>query len=299
MKRAILLYNPKAGNRRIVNNIDFIIKKMQEFDFQLSLYRSAYTGSIQEYIINEITQSSIDLIMVSGGDGTINECINGVMKKNLDIPIMILPLGTANDFANTADIPSNLADILDIIKTGEIRYVDIGSVNNKYFINVCNMGVFSGVSHETDLQLKKNFGKLAYYVKGIEELQKYEAMHLEIEYDGKLIEEKYSLVLIFNGKGAGGFNKIAKDASIEDGYFDFIGIKEVDFIEIPKLFIKMLQGEHLEDDKVDYIKMTNATIRCLNNEVGFATDIDGEVGPPFPLNIQLIQNRIKVYLPKI
>ncbi len=298
MKKALLLYNPKAGNRRIVNQLDYISEKMQELGYQLNLYRSDAQGSIEKFLISTVTSKSADLIMVSGGDGTINECINGIMKKEIDIPILVLPLGTANDFANTANIPSNIEDALNIIETGELRYVDIGKVNEKYFINVCNMGLFSGVSHEIDLTLKKNFGKLAYYMKGIEELQRYEAMDLEITYDGRLLEENYVFVLIFNGKGAGGFSKLAKDASIEDGYFDMVAFKNMERYEMPKLFIKSLQGEHLSDENVDYLKISKATINCRNQNKQFITDIDGEVGPDFPLNIEVVTNKIKMYLPK-
>ncbi|OON94194.1 MAG: lipid kinase [Candidatus Epulonipiscioides saccharophilum] len=298
MRKAILLYNPKAGNRKILTQLDYITQRIQRLRYTLTMYRSEAKGAIETYIVNEITQGDYDLIIISGGDGTINECINGMMKKKVYTPLAIFPLGTANDFANTALIPNTIEEALDIIEEGELRFIDVGLVNNKYFINVCNMGIFSGVSHEIDLALKKNFGKLAYYIKGVEELQNYETMDLEIEYDNKKMSNKYVLVLIFNGKGAGGFSKMAKDASIEDGYFDFVGIKEIDFFDIPKLFLKILQGEHLVDENIDYIKLQKAKIICKNMEEDFVTDVDGELGPNFPLNINVIKDQVRLYLPK-
>ncbi|WP_010168759.1 diacylglycerol/lipid kinase family protein [Candidatus Epulonipiscium viviparus] len=297
MKRAILLYNPKAGNRKILNQVDYITEKIQKLGYVLTIYRSEFKGAIEKHILDKVLPEDFDLIMISGGDGTINECINGMMKKKIYAPLAILPLGTANDFANTAMIPNTIDDAINLIAKGELRFVDVGQVNDKYFINVCNMGLFSGVSHEIDLVLKKNLGKIAYYVKGIEELQNYDAMDLIIEHDNKVLTNKYVLVLIFNGKGAGGFSKMAKDADIEDGYFDLVGIKEVDFFDVPLLFLKVLQGEHLEDDKIDYIKLKHARITCKNPESKFITDIDGEVGPDFPLNISVITKQLRIYLP--
>lgn len=298
MKRAVLLYNPKAGNRQIVGYIDYITEYLQAKGYSLSLYRSAQKGSITSYIIKNITEEQVDLIIISGGDGTINECINGMAHKHIDIPVLILPLGTANDFAYSAHIPNDIDSVLKLVEKGEIRYVDVGKVNQQYFINVCNMGLFSGISHIVDLELKKKFGKLAYYVKGIEELQNYQTMNLEIQLKDKTIKNEYILILIFNGKAAGGFTRLAKNANIEDGKFDVIGIKKVEIHDIPKLFLKVLQGEHLTDPNIDYWVTDKMNIICHNQEKNFATDIDGEEGPQFPLSIEVKQNLIRFYLPK-
>lgn len=298
MKKAILLYNPKAGSRQIVNYLDFIAERLQEMNYELRLYRSICKGSITRYILDYIDEKNTDLIIISGGDGTINECINGMANKNVDIPILVLPLGTANDFAYSAHIPNSIEEALGLIEKGEVKYVDVGKVNEQYFINVCNMGLFSGISHIVDLELKKKFGKLAYYVKGIEELQNYQAMEVEIELPDQRINNEYILILIFNGKAAGGFTRLAKNASIVDGEFDVIGIKKVEIHDIPKLFLKVLQGEHLTDSNIDYWVTDKINIICKNQEKKFITDVDGEEGPKFPLYVEVKQNLIRFYLPK-
>ncbi|MGL4736412.1 MAG: diacylglycerol/lipid kinase family protein [Cellulosilyticaceae bacterium] len=295
MKHAVLLYNPKAGNKQITEHLDYIVKRIQGLGYTLTLHRSAKKGDIEMYIMQEVTTENTDMILVSGGDGTVNECINGILKKGLDLPLGILPLGTANDFARTANIPSHIRGALDLIQADQIKYVDVGQVNDRYFINVCNMGLFSNVSHIIDIDLKNKFGKLAYYVKGIEELQSYNAMSLRITTESRVKEDKYVLVLIFNGQGAGGFNKLAKDASIEDGYLDAVCIKEVELHDIPRLFLKVLQGEHLGDDKVDYMRCNHLKIECLNENETFVTDVDGEEGPQFPLEIKIIPNKLPIY----
>ena len=298
MEKAVLLYNPKAGNRQIHDQIDYIAERMQKMGYELRLFRSPDKGSITEYIKAHISEQNTDLILISGGDGTLNECINGLAQKQLDIPLAILPLGTANDFAYSAHIPNDVAGALDLIEKGELRYVDIGKVNALYFLNVCNMGLFSGISHVMDLELKKKFGKLAYYVKGIEELQNYQAMQLKVNINDQVIENEYVLVLIFNGKAAGGFTKLAKEANIEDGVFDFIGIKKVEMHEIPLLFLKILQGEHLKDPNIDYFISDKIEIECRNAHRQFITDIDGEEGPDFPLHIEVKKKLIRMYLPR-
>lgn len=296
MKKAMLLYNPKAGNRQIVNYIDYIAERLQKMGYELRLFRSMEKGDIKPYIIKNITEDNTDLILISGGDGTLNECVNGVCSAGLNIPIGLLPLGTANDFAYSASIPSSIEGALDVIEKGTPHYVDIGKVNEGYFVNVCNMGLFSGISHVIDIELKKKFGKLAYYVKGIEELQNYRAMDIEMQVDGQQHNGTYILILVFNGKAAGGFTKLAKNASIQDGEFDVICIKKTAIHEIPRLFLKVLQGEHLNDSSIDYFTAKELHIECKTKDHTFITDVDGEEGPDFPLHITMQKETVRFYL---
>lgn len=297
-KQAILLYNAYAGHRTIVSELDKIAEKLQEKDYDLRLHRSMASGNIKEYILEYVDEENTDLILISGGDGTVNECISAMCEKGLDIPLMILPLGTANDFANSAGIPSNVEECLALLETGSLSYIDVGKANDEYFINVCNMGLFSGVSHNVEPELKKKFGRLAYYFKGLEEIQNLQAMDITLTVDGEVLEDQYLLILVFNGKGAGGMLKIAKNADIKDGKFDVICIKNVKIFEVPALMFKVLQGEHLKDVNVDYLTGSHIKIQCHNQEENhFVTDVDGEEGPSLPMEIEVLSEKIRVYLP--
>lgn len=299
-KQAILLYNAYAGHRTIVFELDKITEKLQKLGYDVRFHRSEASGDIKAYIKEYVTLENTDLILVSGGDGTVNECISGMCAKELDIPLMILPLGTANDFATSAGIPGQVEECLDLLTDGHLSYVDIGKANEQYFINVCNMGLFSGVSHNVDPELKKKFGRLAYYFKGIEEIQNYQAMDITLTADDEVLEDQYLLILVFNGKGAGGMLKLAKYAEITDGKFDVVCIKNLNIFEMPALMFKVLQGEHLKDVNVDYLTSSSIKIECHNQaENHFVTDVDGEAGPDLPMEIQVISNKIRIYLPKL
>ena len=299
MKQAILLYNAYAGHRTIVSELDKITEKLQELGYELKLHRSTAPGDIQAYTLEHVEASNTDLIIVSGGDGTVNECISAMCKKGLDIPLLILPLGTANDFASSAGIPGQVEECIALIEKGNLSYIDVGKVNEGYFINVCNMGLFSGVSHAVDPELKKKFGRFAYYFKGFEEIQNYQAMDITLTVDDEVLQDKYLLILVFNGKGAGGMLKLAKYAEITDGKFDVVCIKNVNIFEMPALMFKVLQGEHLKDVNVDYLTGSHIKIECHNQELNrFVTDVDGEAGPDLPMDIKVLPRKIRVYLPK-
>ena len=104
---------------------------------------------------------------------------------------------------------------------------------------------------------------------------------------------------MFNGKGAGGLLKLAQEAEITDGVFNMVCIKDIGFFDVPGLFLKVLQGEHLKDSKVDYITTDKVTIECHNQEQKhFVTDVDGEEGPSFPMKIEVLSNKLRIFLPK-
>lgn len=293
MKKVEFLYNPNAGNRRIHGLLDVIIRKFQEAGFIVSIYRSMGKGDMADYLKKYVNNQNTDLLLISGGDGSVNEVVNAMMKQALKVPVGLLPLGTANDFSTLIGMPQDIEDACDAILEMNVKPIDVGLVNGKYFVNVCSAGLFTNVSHEIDIGLKNKFGKMAYYVKGLEQLQSYEPMDLEFETAEGIREERVALFLIFNGQSAGGFDKLGKHALIDDGLLDLVIIKAVAVHEILPLFIKVLQGEHLHDSNVAYMQVSSIKVKCLNADCA-TSDIDGEQGPEFPLNVSLVKNKLNV-----
>ncbi len=293
MKKVSFLYNPNAGSKRIQGSVDIVVRKFQEAGYIMNIYRSMAKGDMASYIDEYVTEDNTDLLVISGGDGSVNEVINAMIKKGLDIPLGLLPLGTANDFSTLIGMPQNIEEACDAILKMEVKPIDVGNVNGMYFVNVCSAGLFTTVSHEIDINLKNKFGKMAYYVKGLEQLQGYRPMHLEFETPESKQEEEVSLFLIFNGKSAGGFDKLGKYALIDDGLLDLVIIKAVAVHEILPLFIKVLQGEHLNHPNVVYMQVPNVKINCINEETAIS-DVDGEQGPNFPLDVSVVRNKLKV-----
>lgn len=238
----------------------------------------------------DIIDSTYSHILIAGGDGTVDSLVNAMKKKNIDIPIGILPVGTANDFGKFINMPTDIKQACKQILESTPTPVDVGKVNDKYFINVASTGLFTDVSQKTDVVLKNTIGKLAYYIKGLEELPKFRRLSVkltskECNYDGEMY-----LMLVFNGKTAGNFN-LATKAEVTDGKLDVIIFKAIPIIELVPLLIKLLKGEHLDSDKVVYFKTDDVLIESNEDIV---TDIDGEKGPDFPLRIQCIKGAIKL-----
>ena len=288
MKKVRFIYNPYSGENIILHELDKVMKLHQEKGYQVVPYRIQKDKDIDEAF--DIIDKDYNYVLVAGGDGTVDSVVNAMMNRGIDLPIGILPVGTANDFGKFIGIPSDVTKACNQILESEPKAVDIGKINDKYFINVASSGLFTDVSQKTDLNLKNTIGKLAYYLKGIEEIPNFRRLkvHLtskEVDFDGEMY-----LILVFNGQTAGNF-KLATRADVNDGYLDVIMIKAVPIIEILPLFIKILKGEHLDSDKVIYFKTDDILIE---SEEDIVVDIDGEKGPDFPLRIRCIKGGIKV-----
>ena len=288
MKKVRFIYNPYSGENSIINELDNVIKLHQEVDLTVVPYRIQRGKDLAEAL--DIIDETYSYILIAGGDGTVDSLVNAMKHRNINIPIGILPVGTANDFGKFINMPTDIQEACKQILDSKPVAVDVGKINDNYFINVASTGLFTDISQKIDANLKNTIGKLAYYLKGIEELPNFRKLKVklsskECDYEGEMY-----LLLVFNGKTAGNLN-LATEAEITDGKLDVIMFKAIQIMELLPLFIKLLKGEHLDSDKVVYFKTDDVYIESSEDIV---TDIDGERGPDFPLRIQCIKGGIKL-----
>lgn len=288
MKKVRLIYNPYSGENVILHELDSIIELHQEKGYQIVPYRIEKNHNVNEAL--DIIDEDYEYIIVAGGDGTVDSVVNAMMKRKIDLPIAILPVGTANDFGTFLDMPNDVVEACKRILDSKPVAVDVGKINDKYFINVASTGLFTDISQKTDGNLKNSIGKLAYYIKGIEEIPNFRKLKVKLTSQEMKYEGEMYLILVFNGRTAGNV-KLATRANYNDGLLDVIMIKAVPIYGIIPLVIKILKGEHLDSDNVIYFKTKEILIESNEDIV---TDIDGERGPDFPLSIKCIQNAIKV-----
>ena len=289
MKKVKLIYNPYSGENLILSKLDEIINIHQQAGLTIVPYRIRKECSI-EGAFHDIRPGEYEYILVAGGDGTVDSVVNAMAKQGISLPIGILPVGTANDFSKFLGIPFDIEEACKKIINSTVTTVDLGSINDKYFVNVASTGLFTDVSQKTDVNLKNTIGKLAYYLKGLEELPNFRPVKVKIKSTEMEFEGNMYLMLIFNGKTAGNFN-LATKADAADGMLDVIVFKAVQVYELIPLFIKVLKGEHLDSDKVIYFKTDKLHVECDEDIV---TDIDGEKGPDFPLDIKCIKGGLKI-----
>ncbi len=292
MKKVLFIYNPHSGDKTIVNNLDYIIDRFQKRDFEIYLYRIDRTKRFEKLFTRlKEHEKEFSKILIAGGDGSVSQVVNNMIKNNIDIPLGIYPIGTCNDFANQFDFTNDIKKQTDILLQEKISLVDVGTINGTAFINVASFGSLVSTGQKVDDNIKTVLGPWAYYFKALEELVDMKPLTVRIETESEIINEEIFFMLIMNGKSAGGFSKIANHALISDGILDIVILKKCPFTEYPKVWLDILSGKDARNKNIIYTKAKKIQIQCEQDVI---VDIDGERGPDFPLDIGIYHERLKL-----
>jgi len=242
MKKLKLIYNPFSGNKSFKFDLDVCIGIFQEGGYEVHPFRTLKPGDIDQHIAE--MDPNYDIIVASGGDGTVNIVINAMLKRGLKTPLGIIPSGTANDFATYLGFKSgNVEDVCRTIVSTKPVKIDLGLVNEEiYFINVVAGGYFTNVSQTVDKDLKNALGSLSYYLKGVEQLPQFRKIPYRITTSSEVIEEDLYFYMILNSAGTGGFTNLSPDSTVTDGEFEFLAVKGKPLYEMTPTVVKMLTG---------------------------------------------------------
>lgn len=235
--------------------------------------------------------SDVDMVVVAGGDGTINYVVNCMKRLSLDIKMGVIPTGTANDFAKALGMSNNPLRAAAQIISGSAKRIDCGVANGSYWINVFSFGMFTTTSQHTPQRAKRLFGKVAYIVEGIKELWCRKPIPLHIETEDYGFDVNALIVLIFNGKSAGGFH-LARRANLQDGMFDCAILLDD---RLPMLCVTMLR--YLFGGSPQGVRTFRAAHISIASSCSEPTDMDGERGADFPLQIDNIAAGLQVVTP--
>lgn len=292
MKRARIIYNPTAGRELFRKELPDVLEKLEKAGYETSAHATNGEGDATEAARIAVERKH-DLVVIAGGDGTINEVIQGIAEAEYRPKIGIIPAGTTNDFARALAIPRDTKAAVDIILQNNVKALDIGKVNEKYFINIAGGGDLTELTYDVPIKLKAALGQLAYYMKGIEKLPSLKPVSTVIEYDDNVFEGEIMLFLVANTNSVGGFEKLAPNALIDDGYFDLIILKKTNLAEFLRLATAALRGAHLEDEKIIYAQAKR--IKVTPNEK-MLLNLDGEYGGELPGEIVNLKQHIEFFV---
>ena len=290
--KILIYYNPYSGSGVFKNNLDYIIGRCQDAGYQAVPIRAS-KGKVIDRTFAEINQEEYSRIIVGGGDGTVNLCVNAMIKHNINLPLAILPSGTANDFAYYFGLPSDIKELMDIALGDVTSPADVGKVNDKVFINVAAMGALVDVSQKTDPNLKNSLGIVAYYLTAMSELPQIRPLAVKLTTPDAVYEEEIYFMVVMNGESAGGFRKLNPESSINDGKLDVIAFLKMPIVELAPLLIEVLRGRHPKNKHVLYFQTDKLTMES-NADIG--TDIDGEHGEKLPLHFSVLHNRLSIFV---
>ena len=271
---ALLLVNPYAGKGQIRSKLMDVVDLFTKAGWEVTVYPTQNTKDGLRYV--EENAHRFDRIVCAGGDGTLNETVNGLLNAGATCPIGYIPAGSTNDFAATLGLPTSPVLAAQHIVNGQPKPCDIGRFNGRYFVYTAAFGAFSDVAYSTPQKTKNALGHLAYILRGIERLSSIKSYHVAFEHDGRTIEDDFIFGMVSNSESVGGFKGLAgMPVFIDDGEFEVILIKMPQSIaELQAIVVSLLR----HDTSVPQIYAFRANKLFFRSEIPVSWTLDGEYG---------------------
>jgi diacylglycerol kinase (ATP) len=286
--RALLLVNRQARQgekclpeaRRCLEQLGFhLIEESTEHPQQLA-------ELIQRY------QNQVDLVIVGGGDGTLNAAVDGLINTHL--PLGILPLGTANDLARTLGIPNSIPEACKIIALGEVRRIDLGWVNGKHFFNVASLGLSVKITQRLTKEAKRRWGVLAYAATAIQVIWESQPFSAEIRFKNQSIPVKTVQIAVGNGRYYGGGMAVVQDATIDDQRLDLYSLEIKHWWQIIPILPAMRKGRHINSQNVRALQGQEFEVYTRKPR---PINTDGEITTYTPALFRVIPQAVTVLVP--
>lgn len=292
--KCIFMYNPHSGKGKIIKKLPLIKSTLSQKFETVDMYA---TKSAEDTIYTaKESCGKYDALIFAGGDGTFNDVTCGVSSCENRPVLGYLPCGTVNDIARNLGISRNIKKALNVIIDGNYMYHDVGKINDHFFMYVCAIGTFTGVSYRTKQKAKKVFGKLAYVFDGLKDIVSPKIINVKVETPSEIIEMDVPLVLIANTKSVGGipFNRYGH---LNDGEFDIILVKKgvsKGLLNILKLFTFGIKQKKVARHFL-CMRGSSFTIK-VNDDITWC--VDGESGPQGEVKVINLHNHLRIYVPK-
>ena len=291
-KRAMVILNPNAGQEKATDYKKQLNEELSTNYSTVDLRETSGEGDATNWA-QEAGEKDYDLVVAVGGDGTVNETINGLALLE-DPPLLaIVPMGTVNDLAQALEIPLEAEAAIPLITAGQVKEIDLGQANDHYFTNFLVIGPASQAIHDVPSEEKTKRGPLAYFIEAGKRLTEEDRFDVHIS----LVEEEWegeaALVIVALIDSLGGLDSVLTDATIGDGEFLVLVIEKFTLGQLINMTPKMLAGRINDSENVHSFKSTELSIQNLSSKI-IPSDLDGEEGPDLPIKFKLFPRKIKV-----
>ena len=275
-KRVLFLFNPRSGKGKIKENLADIIDVMVKAGYEVTVYTTQSAGDAVQKARTEA--GNYDRIICSGGDGTLDEVVTGVMASGISVPIGYIPAGSTNDFAASLDLPTDLLDAAREIVEGEVHHFDLGMLNERYFSYVACCGAFAKTSYGTPQNVKNILGHLAYLLNGVKDLPSFQKIHIKIDTDEQSYDGNYIYCGVSNSTNLGGVIKLDQSlGDMSDGLFEVMMIKSpTNPLELEKIVRALLSSNYHDCPMIEFVRTRTADF-YFDSYVPWS--IDGEYDP--------------------
>ncbi len=243
MKRMLFIYNPRAGKGDIRMSLSYVLEEFSGNGYELVVHPT--TGSKDATRVVQEYGDAFDMIVCSGGDGTLDEVVTGMQAGRFSRPLGYIPAGSTNDYAQSLGIPRVMRNAARAILEGAVFNCDLGRMNDSYFVYVVAFGAFVDVSYETPQDMKNMLGHMAYILKGVQSLPSIKAYTMHYESEQMSGTDDFILGMITNSNSVAGFRGITgKDVTLNDGMFEvtLIRMPAMGAVDLPAMINSIMNG---------------------------------------------------------
>ena len=281
MQKIYFILNLVAGKALIAKKLGSIIDEFVKADFEVTVH-TTQSGEDAVTASQYACSSGFDILVCAGGDGTLSQCLQGVMRSENHIPIGYIPAGSTNDFARGLGIPKDTMAAVRNIINGTPTFFDVGGIND-YFTYIAAFGAFTNITYETSQQVKNIFGHAAYILNGLTQLTSIRSSRMKIEYDENVIEDDFLFGMVTNTSSVAGLLSIS-DFRLDDGVFEVVLIKKPsNIIQLQQIIHSLLNiNEEINKDYIKFFRTNKITFTSLGEEPVTWTR-DGEYGGNSPV----------------
>ena len=273
-RKLLFVFNPHSGKGQIKNNLVDIVDIMVKAGYDVTIYTTQARADATRKVMEEA--ANFERIVCSGGDGTLDEVVTGLIKSDTNTPIGYIPAGSTNDFANSLGIPKEMVKAAEVAVGKNPFPCDIGDFNSDTFVYVAAFGLFTEVSYKTSQQLKNIFGHVAYIMEGAKHLHDILSYNMQVEYEGHVFQDEFIYGMVTNSVSVGGFKGMTgTDVKLDDGVFEVTLIKKphnpIELNEILACLTNMI-----DDSDLIYSFKTNEVKITAREQIAWT--LDGEFG---------------------
>lgn len=294
IRKILLIVNPCAGKTKSRAGTFDIVDKFSKSDYEFSIRTTTCQGDATNIVKKELADH--DIVVCCGGDGTLNETINGVMDMPKRVPIGYIPSGTTNDLATSLGLPTEISKATDVIIKGNTNDYDIGLFNNRYFSYVASFGAFARSSYSTPQSLKNKFGHAAYVAAAVPQVLEIHPTKMRIEHDGGVLEGEYMFGAVSNSLSVGGFFKLPEsEVKFNDGYFEVLLVPKFKMTHLFSILHKVRSQQY---DGKQIIMFKTTKLKITSPDEAVAWTLDGEYGGAHhDVNIHVLERAVEIFSP--
>ncbi|MBE6159806.1 MAG: YegS/Rv2252/BmrU family lipid kinase [Lactobacillales bacterium] len=295
MKKCVVIYNPNSGKGINEKTLFKIEKILNEFGYVGEIYKSEYKGHTTN-IVENLTQT--DLVISIGGDGTFNETMTGNFKRKRKLLIAHIPVGTANDIGAMYGYGKNITRNLRLLLNGTVKNIDICTINDQPFTYSAGFGKFVNISYDTPRELKRKYGYFAYLIEALKDFNGPTKLYdITYKIDDKIINGKYSFMLISNANRIAGIENFYKDIKLDDNTFEVLMCDSTARKDIAKGLYFLKTSDITKAPGFSFYKTNKLTI-TINSDKEIPWSLDGEkfTSETNTYEIKIVRN-VKVLLP--